>query len=85
MSAPAATNHSIIDSDSGMHIHLELNGIFSYFLTCQLTLDEMEYWENYVMVGAATASKSQGVTPEHLSKVWRISHEDAARLIPPRN
>ena len=39
----------------------------------------------HVMVGAATASKSQGVTPEHLSKVWRISHEDAARLIPPRN
>jgi hypothetical protein len=35
----------------------------------------------HVMVGAATASKSQGVTPKHLSKVWRISHEDAARTI----
>ena len=223
VSAPAATNHSIIDSDSGMHIHLDLNGIFSYFPTRQLTLDEMEYWENYpvvyltpdsdrwdpntsaysemeasmldadgyiidrspsnrmivddmdvdisslykepptwdqiasvigaviagdqlqgscttgeppsydvddvsfnptlfsmriiekaeqsvasaaigactvnqgacdifeersfpdgdphVMVGAATAGKSRGVTPEHLSKVWRISHEDAARTI----
>jgi hypothetical protein len=50
VSAPAATNHSIIDSDSGMHIHLDLNGIFSYFPTRQLTLDEMEYWENYPVV-----------------------------------
>jgi len=47
---PSVTNHSIIDSDSGMHIHMELNGIFSYFLTCQLTLDEMEYWDRYPVV-----------------------------------
>ena len=33
-----------------MHIHMELNGIFSYFLTRQLTLDEMEYWERYPFV-----------------------------------
>ena len=33
-SAPSVTNHSIINLDSGMHIHLELNGIFLYFLTC---------------------------------------------------
>ena len=46
-STPYVTNHSIIDSDSGMHIHLELNGIFTYFLTRQLTLDEMEYWDRY--------------------------------------
>ena len=47
---PSVTNHSIIDSDTGMHIHMELNGIFSYFLTCQLTVNEMEYWERYPVV-----------------------------------
>ena len=48
--SPSVTNHLIIDSDTGMHIHMELNGIFLYFLTCQLTLDEMEYWERYPVV-----------------------------------
>ena len=50
LKAPTVTNHSIIDSDSGMHIHLDLNGIFSYFPTRQLTIDEMEYWESYNIV-----------------------------------
>ena len=27
------------------------------------------------------ASRPRGVTPEHLSKIWRISHEDAERTI----
>jgi hypothetical protein len=35
----------------------------------------------FVMVGAATAGKSRGVTPEHLSKVWRINYNDAARTL----
>ena len=208
---PNVMNHSIIDHESGMHIHLDLDGIFSYFPTRQLTQDEMEYWERYpivyltpdshqwdpnidgyaeqeaamidadgciinrtpinrmvmddmsvnisalyvepptwdqfksvigavmaddehqgsymmeappydvndvafnptlfssriheraqqsrasaaigattvnqdeceifVMISAATAGKSRGVSPEHLSKVWRISHDDAARTI----
>ncbi len=29
----------------------------------------------------ATAGSPQGVTPEHLAKVWRISHEEAKRTI----
>ena len=33
-----------------MHIHMALDGIFSYFLTRQLTIDEMEYWERYPVV-----------------------------------
>ena len=48
--SPSVTNHLIIDSDTGMHIHMELNGIFSYFLTRQLTIDKMEYWERYPVV-----------------------------------
>ena len=47
---PSITNHSIIDLDTGMNIHMELNGIFLYFLNCQLTLDEMKYWERYPVV-----------------------------------
>ena len=48
--SPSVTNHSIMDADTGMHIHLDLNGIFSYFLTRRLTLDEMESWDRYPVV-----------------------------------
>ena len=37
--APLVTNHSIIDVDTGMHIHLNLDGIFSYFLTRSTEVD----------------------------------------------
>ena len=30
---------------------------------------------------STNASRPQGVTPEHLSKIWRISQEDAKRMI----
>ena len=30
---------------------------------------------------ATNASRPRGVTPEHLSKVWRISTEDARRMM----
>ncbi len=30
---PTINNHAIYDLESGMHIHLKLNGIFSYFTT----------------------------------------------------
>ena len=33
------------------------------------------------MVSTAQAGKSRGVDPKHLSKIWRISHEDAQRTI----
>ena len=46
----SVSNHSIIDLNTGMHIQMELNGIFLYFLPCQLTLDEMEYWDRYPVV-----------------------------------
>ena len=47
---PSVTNHTIIDLDTGMHIHMELNGIFLYFLTLHLTLNKMEYWERYLVI-----------------------------------
>ena len=33
------------------------------------------------MASTAQAGKTRGVDPKHLSKVWRISHEDAQRTI----
>ena len=30
---------------------------------------------------STNASRPRGVTPEHLSKIWRISQEDAKRMI----
>ena len=43
-------NHVIVDSETGMRIHLSLNGIFSSFPTRALTLEEIEDWENYPIV-----------------------------------
>ena len=34
-----------------------------------------------VMASTAQARKTRGVDPKHLSKIWRISHEDAKRTI----
>jgi hypothetical protein len=42
--------------------------------------DDMEDAIDSVMA-SATASFASGVSPEHLSKVWRISHEDAKRTL----
>ena len=33
------------------------------------------------MASTAQGGKSRGVDPKHLSKIWRISHEDAQRTI----
>ena len=33
------------------------------------------------MASTAEAGKTRGVDPKHLSKIWRISHEDAQRTI----
>ena len=30
-----------------------------------------------LMASTAQVGKSRGVDPKHLSKIWRISHEDA--------
>jgi len=43
-------NHTIYDEVTGLRIHLQLNGTFSYFVTRLLTFEEQENWENYPVV-----------------------------------
>jgi hypothetical protein len=43
-------NHTIYDEVTGLRIHLQLNGTFSYFVSRSLTLEEQEHWENYPVV-----------------------------------
>ena len=43
-------NHCVYDPESGLRIHLQLNGIFSYFSTRPLTVDEQMHWEDYDVV-----------------------------------
>jgi len=43
-------NHTIYDEETGMRIHLQLNGTFSYFPTCPLTLVEQETWDDFPVV-----------------------------------
>ena len=35
----------------------------------------------FATIAAVSAGKSKGISAEHLSKVWRIPHEDAARTL----
>ena len=43
-------NHTIYDEETGMRIHLQLNGTFSYFPTRPLTLEEQENWDGFPVV-----------------------------------
>jgi hypothetical protein len=43
-------NHTIYDEETGMRIHLQLNGTFSYFPTRPLTLEEQENWDDFPVV-----------------------------------
>jgi hypothetical protein len=45
---PTIDNHAIVDSETGMRIHLLLNGIFLYFPTQALTLEEIEAWVVFI-------------------------------------
>lgn len=40
-------NHAIVDDQSGLHIHLQLNGTFSYFPSRALTIEEQERWDEF--------------------------------------
>ncbi len=43
-------NRTIHDEKTGLRIHLQLNGTFSYFELQSLTIEEIETWENYPLV-----------------------------------
>ena len=47
----------------------------------ELDDDTNEALLDNLMASTAQAGKSRGVDPRHLSKIWRISHEDAQRSI----
>jgi hypothetical protein len=64
---PTIDNHSIRDQRSGLRIHLQLNGIFSYFKTWPLTLEEQENWENYQVVYVTPDGDSWDPYSEHFA------------------
>ena len=47
----------------------------------ELDDDTSEVLLDNFMTSTAQAGKTRGVDPKHLSKIWRISHEDAQRTI----
>ncbi len=48
-----------------MRIHLSLNGIFSYFRTRRLTLEEMDNWDNYPIVSITPDGDAWDPNAEH--------------------
>jgi hypothetical protein len=50
MESPTTDNHVIVDKESGMRVHLQLNGIFSVFPTRNLIPYKVEHWNTYPIV-----------------------------------
>ncbi len=65
---PSIDNHSIRDQRSGLQINLQLNGIFSYFNTRPLTLEEQENWMDYQVVFITPDSDSWDPYSAHYVK-----------------
>ena len=51
------------------------------FELMELEDDKNEALLDNLMASTAQARKSRGVDPKHLSKIWRISHEDSKKTI----
>jgi hypothetical protein len=50
MESPTIDNHVIVDEESGMRVHLQLNGIFSFSPTRNLIPYKVEHWNTYPIV-----------------------------------
>ena len=50
---PTASTHSIYDARTELRIHLQLNGIFSYFKCRAMAPDELQRWNEFPVVHAA--------------------------------
>ena len=66
--SPSIDNHSIYDSRTGMRIHLQLQGIFSYFVTRPLSLEEQENWEAYPLVSITPDGDSWDPHSSHFAE-----------------
>ncbi len=65
---PTIDNHLIYNSRMGMRTHLQLQGIFSVFPTCLLSLEESENWENYPVVFITPNGNSWDLHSTHFVK-----------------
>ena len=62
-------------ADDFVTVDEQIEGLLDECMTGEIDLDQ-------VMAAAATANRPRsGVDPEHLAKIWRISHDDAKRTI----
>ena len=72
--ASELSNIAVISEESNSDEHPSDSGEEEdWFDTMEEDLDDY--------MASAVASFASGVTPEHLSKVWRISHEEAKQMI----
>ena len=60
-------NHTIHDEVTGLRIHLQLNGTFSYFSSRSLTLEEQENWENNPVINLTPDSDHWDPHAEHFA------------------
>lgn len=71
---PVIDNHAIVDSETGMRIHLSLNGIFSCFPRCALTLEEIKDQEDYPIIFSKTPGDANARDPytSHFAEIEAV-------------
>ena len=71
-SDPTVEHHTIFDPMCNLRIHLQLNGIFLYFPSRPLTLQEMTDWESYDVIFLTPDSDRWTPHTTHFSDVEKL-------------
>ena len=83
--APGILDQPYLDDDDDSHDFdkddLSQDDSDDDFDLMELDDDTNEALLDNFMASTAQAGKTRGVDPKHLSKIWRINHEDAQRTI----
>ena len=69
------------DDDDSQDGDTSQDNNYDDFDLTELDDDTNEVLLDKFMASTAQAGKTRGVDPKHLSKIWRISHEDAQKTI----
>jgi hypothetical protein len=66
---PTIDHHSIYGGETKLQIHLQLKGVFSYFPTCALTIEEQDNWEDYEVIFLTPDAANWDLNSEHFAQM----------------
>jgi hypothetical protein len=82
MNEPSLFSASISDRATISHLRMALGSATVDDFACEV-FESRAYYELLALadVSAIAAGRSRGVTPEHISKIWRIPFDDAVKTL----